>query len=156
MTGRTLRRLIAEVQRDLELAEIWRERFITLVRAQHRVMVDRAVERGEVRPDADPDIVLDLLYGAAYHRLLQSHLPLSNRFAQAVVEIVVAGMGTEVGPGIQKGPECPARLPDGAHRVMERGFRTDKPVASEQEARKESDMAESLCTARAYVTPGRA
>ncbi len=92
VTGRTLVALIAEVQRDPELADIWRERFITPVRAQHHVLVDRAVERGEVSADTDPDVVLDLLFGAAYHRLLQSHLPLSDRFAKAVVDTVVAGV----------------------------------------------------------------
>src|ERR1017187_2466021 len=74
VTGRTLIALIAEVQRDTELAGIWRERFIGPVRAQHRVMIDRAIERGEISPDVDPDVALDVLYGAAYHRLLQTHL----------------------------------------------------------------------------------
>jgi AcrR family transcriptional regulator len=92
VTGRTLVGLIAEVQRDPELAEIWRERFVTRVRAQHRLIVDRALERGEVSPDVDPDVMLDLLFGSAYHRLLQSHLPLTDRFAQAVVDTVVAGV----------------------------------------------------------------
>jgi AcrR family transcriptional regulator len=92
VTGRTLVGLIAEVQRDPELAEIWREHFVGRVRTQHRVMVDRAVERGEASSDTDPDVVLDLLFGAAYHRLLQSHLVLSDRFAQAVVDTVVAGV----------------------------------------------------------------
>jgi AcrR family transcriptional regulator len=91
VTGRTLAGLIAEVQRDPELAEIWRERFVTRVRAQHRVMVDRASERGEISASVDPDVILDLLFGSAYHRLLQSHLPLTDRFAQAVVDTVVAG-----------------------------------------------------------------
>jgi AcrR family transcriptional regulator len=91
VTGRTLAGLIAEVQRDPELGEVWRERFIGPVRAQHRVMIDRAMERGEVSAEADSDVLLDLLYGAAYHRLLQSHLPLTDSFAQAVVDVVVAG-----------------------------------------------------------------
>jgi AcrR family transcriptional regulator len=91
-TGRTLIALIAEVQRDPELAEIWREHFVTPVRAQHRVIIDRAIERGEIPAGADSEIVLDLLFGSAYHRLLQSHLPLSEQFAVAVVDTVVAGM----------------------------------------------------------------
>ncbi len=92
VTGRTLVGLIAEVQRDPELAQIWHERFLGPVRSQHRIVVERAVDRGEISPEVDPDIVLDLLYGAAYHRLLQSHLPLSDRFAQAVVDTVVTGV----------------------------------------------------------------
>ena len=64
------------------------------VRAHHRVMVDQAVERGEISEDVDAEVVLDLLYGPAYHRLLQSHLALSDDFAQAVVDTVVAGLLT--------------------------------------------------------------
>jgi AcrR family transcriptional regulator len=92
VTGRTLVGLIAEVQRDPELAEIWRERFIGPVRAQHRIMIDRSIARGDVAPDVDADVLLDLIYGAAYHRLLQSHLVLSDRFAQAVVDTVIGGV----------------------------------------------------------------
>ena len=55
-------------------------------------MIDRAVERGALSPDVDSDVVLDLVYGSAYHRLLQSHLPLTERFAQNVVDTVVAGL----------------------------------------------------------------
>jgi AcrR family transcriptional regulator len=91
VTGRTLVGLIAEVQRDPELAEIWREGFVGRVRTQHRAMVDRSIERGEASANTDPDVVLDLVFGSAYHRLLQSHLVLSDRFAQAVVDTVVAG-----------------------------------------------------------------
>lgn len=94
VTGRTLVGLIAEVQRDPELSEVWRERFILPVRAQHRIMIERAVERGEIPPETDADIALDLLYGPAYHRLLQSHLSLSDRFAQVVVDTIVRGLTT--------------------------------------------------------------
>jgi AcrR family transcriptional regulator len=92
VTGRTLVGLIAEVQRDPDLAEIWRERFVTRVRTQHRLIFDRALGRGEISADVDPDVMLDLLFGSAYHRLLQSHLPLTDRFAQAVVDTLVAGV----------------------------------------------------------------
>jgi AcrR family transcriptional regulator len=90
--GRTLVGLIAEVQRDPDLAEIWRDGFVGRVRTQHRAMIELAIERGEAAADTNPDVVLDLVFGAAYHRLLQSHLVLSDRFAQAVVDTVVAGV----------------------------------------------------------------
>jgi AcrR family transcriptional regulator len=92
VTGRTLVGLIAEVQRDPELAEVWRERFVVPVRTQHRVLIERAIARGEVPPTTDIDVTLDLLFGAAYHRLLQSHLTLSDRFAQSVVDIIIGGI----------------------------------------------------------------
>jgi AcrR family transcriptional regulator len=95
VTGRTLVGLIAEVQRDPELAEVWSERFVRQVRAQHRLMIDRAVERGEIPSDTDADVTLDLLFGSAYHRLLQSHLTLSDRFAQSVVDTIVKGLSSD-------------------------------------------------------------
>lgn len=91
-TGRTLRGLIAEVQRDAGLAEAWRERFVEPVRERHRLLVARAVERGELDGDVDADLLLDLVYGPAYHRLLQAHLPLDERFVEGVVAAVAAAL----------------------------------------------------------------
>ena len=92
VTGRTLVGLIAEVQRDPTLGDAWRARFLAPVRDQHKVLIQRGVDRGEISSAVDSEIVLDLLFGAAYHRLLQSHLPLSDRFAQSVVDLIVAGL----------------------------------------------------------------
>jgi AcrR family transcriptional regulator len=92
VTGRTLVGLIAEIQRDPALADAWTTRFVAPVRAQHRVLLKRAVDRGEIPPTTDPEIALDLLFGSAYHRLLQSHLPLTDRFAKAVVDTIVSGL----------------------------------------------------------------
>jgi AcrR family transcriptional regulator len=92
VTGRTLVGLIAEVQRDPELAVIWSERFVKPVRVQHRLMIERAIERGEIPPTCDADVAIDLLFGPAYHRLLQSHATLSDRFARSVVDTIVNGL----------------------------------------------------------------
>ena len=91
-TGQILAGLIAEVQHDPALADEWRQRFVSVVRAQHMTMIERAVARSEIAAECDSDVVLDLLYGSAYHRLLQSHLPLTDRFARGVVGIIVAGV----------------------------------------------------------------
>lgn len=90
--GPTLAGLIAEAQRDPELAAAWRERVVERLRSQHRIMLDRAVERGEIPADTDYEVVLDLLFGAAYHRLLQGHQPLTDKFARQVVDLVVAAI----------------------------------------------------------------
>jgi AcrR family transcriptional regulator len=88
-TGRTLRGLIAEAQRDPELAAAWRDRFINPVRAARSEIVRRAVERGELSADVNVDVLLDLVYGPAYHRFLQGHRPLDAAFVNAVVEAVL-------------------------------------------------------------------
>ncbi len=105
VTGRTLVGLIAEVQRDPELSEIWRDRFILPLRERHKIMIDRTIERGEISAETDAEIALDLLYGPLYHRLLQSHLPLSDRFVQAVVDTVIDGLTTDRASGAPRHSE---------------------------------------------------
>lgn len=90
--GPILAGLIAEAQRDPELAVAWRERVVERLREQHKIMLDRAVERGEISSRTDYEVVLDLVFGAAYHRLLHGHQPLTDKFAQQVVDYVVAGI----------------------------------------------------------------
>jgi AcrR family transcriptional regulator len=99
--GPMLAGLIAEAQHDKELAQAWRERVVGPLRAQHKIMLQRAIERGEIPAGTDKDVVLDLFFGAAYHRLLQGHLPLTDRFVRAVVDMIVAGISVPPpnGPG---------------------------------------------------------
>jgi AcrR family transcriptional regulator len=86
--GRTLKGLIAEVQHDPSLAGAWRDRFVNRVREQRRSIVERAIQRGEMPAGSDPELVLDLLYGALYHRYLQGHLPLTDSFAKGIARMV--------------------------------------------------------------------
>jgi AcrR family transcriptional regulator len=90
--GRMLAGLVAEAQRDPALAVAWRERVIEPLRVRNTVLVRRAVRRGEIPADVDPDVLLDLVFGSAYHRLLQGHRPLTDQFARSVVDLVVAGV----------------------------------------------------------------
>jgi AcrR family transcriptional regulator len=90
--GPILAGLIAESQLDPELGIAWRERVVERLRAQHKIMLNRAIDRGEIPPDTDQEIVLDLLFGAAYHRLLHGHQPLTDKFARRVVDLIVAGI----------------------------------------------------------------
>jgi AcrR family transcriptional regulator len=51
----------------------------------------RAIERGELRADTDIDVVIDALGGALTFRLLQGHAPLSRKFANDLVRLVLSG-----------------------------------------------------------------
>jgi hypothetical protein len=55
-------------------------------------MLNRAIERGEIPASTDQEVVLDLIFGAAYHRMLHGHRPLTDAFARRVVDLVVAGI----------------------------------------------------------------
>ena len=94
--GKMLAGLIAEAQRDPSVAEAWRERVFNPLRQQHKQILDAAVLRGELARATDADLVLDLIFGAAYHRLLHGHLPLDERFATKAVDLVVDGLEARV------------------------------------------------------------
>jgi AcrR family transcriptional regulator len=91
-TGRTLKGLIGEVQRDPELADAWRDRFVAPLRRRLHAVLQRSIERGELVPDANTGLLLDLLFGPAYHRLLHGHLPLNDAFIEDVVAAVMAAV----------------------------------------------------------------
>ena len=90
--GAVVARLVAEVQSDPAFAEEWRERFIRPRRDPGRAVLTRAIERGEIPPDTDIEVALDLLYGPLYHRLLHGHAPLDEHFADQVVDAVLVGI----------------------------------------------------------------
>ena len=90
--GPILAGLIAAAQLDPGLAVAWRERVLGPLRAQQRILLDRAIERGEIPAGTDREVVLDLVFGAAYHRLLHGHQPLTDTFARQVTDLVIAGL----------------------------------------------------------------
>ena len=55
-------------------------------------MLDRAIARGEIPASVDREVVLDLFFGAAEHRLLLGHLPMTADFIAEVVDVILAGI----------------------------------------------------------------
>jgi AcrR family transcriptional regulator len=90
--GAMLTGLIAEAQHDPSLRAVWRERVLEPLRSQHRIMLDRAIARGEIPATVDQEAVLDLFFGAAQHRLLLDHLPLTDDFIRQVVDMILNGI----------------------------------------------------------------
>ena len=85
--------LVAEAQTDPEFASIYHARFVAPRREPARALLRRAIDRGELPPDIDVDLALDLVYGPLYHRLLHGHAPLNDRFVRDVIDAVLAGLG---------------------------------------------------------------
>ncbi|MGI5418174.1 TetR/AcrR family transcriptional regulator [Actinomadura luteofluorescens] len=61
--------VIAEALHDPDLARELRERLVRPRIATFRQRLRRAQDAGQLHPDADLDVALDLLYGPLYHRL---------------------------------------------------------------------------------------
>jgi AcrR family transcriptional regulator len=90
--GRVLARLITEAHSDPQFAQEYQARFIQPRRDAGREVFARAIGRGELAPDVDVEVALDLLYGPLYHRLLHEHAPFNARFARQVVDTVLSGI----------------------------------------------------------------
>jgi hypothetical protein len=63
-------------------------------------MLNRAIARGELPPEVDQELLLDLLLGPLWFRLLLSGAPITAQAARSVVELVLSGAvpGTSTAP----------------------------------------------------------
>ncbi len=89
--SRVLPQMVAAARVNEELAEVY-HRFVTERRARTRVALERAVERGELPPGVDLELVQDLLIGPHFYRTLVSGEASSDDVIAEVVAIVVAGV----------------------------------------------------------------
>lgn len=93
VSGPTMRGLMADAVLDPEFLELMREVLIARRRDSLRQLLERGSARGELVPGTDLELLIDLLFGALWHRLLLCHAPLDEAFAQQVVGVVLDGAG---------------------------------------------------------------
>ena len=90
--GRAVAELIGEAQTDPELMVAFLDRYTDPRRRLAVEAMTLAITRGQLRPDIDPQVVVDQLWGACYHRLLIPSLPLTEDFADALVHNLTHGV----------------------------------------------------------------
>jgi AcrR family transcriptional regulator len=83
--------VIDEMSRNEQLAKIARERFLTERRRALRVVFERGIERGDLRPDLDLELALDVLAGPLFYRLMVTGGPIDEGLAKGVVELLLRG-----------------------------------------------------------------
>jgi AcrR family transcriptional regulator len=91
---RTLPALMAELADDPELDRTFVETVFHPRRASTEAALRRGVQRGDIRPDADLDLLLDMVGATTYHRVLFGHLPVAESLAHEVVMTVMGGAAT--------------------------------------------------------------
>jgi AcrR family transcriptional regulator len=90
--GRIVSAILAAGQSDKDLIEAFRERFLWPRRREAYATLRRGIERGELRKDLDPDLLLDSLYGPIYMRFLIQHDRLTPEFVDRLCKLVLAGV----------------------------------------------------------------
>ena len=91
--ARILAGLVDAMSRDAELAEAVRA---GLVSGRRRVvfdLIERGIERGEIRSDVDVEVVADVLVGPIIMRTLITGRPITPRLARQIVTLVLDGVG---------------------------------------------------------------
>lgn len=91
VAGPALIGLIAEAQVNPESGAAFLAEFAERRREVTRRVLRRAIQRGELRADTNIDLVIDALGGAVTFRLMQGHAPLTRKFTDALVALVLSG-----------------------------------------------------------------
>jgi AcrR family transcriptional regulator len=83
--------LVGAMPQRPELARAVRDGFLSQRRAALRAVLDRGVARGDLRPDLDVELALDVLGGALFYRLLVTGGPIDGDLAEGVAELILRG-----------------------------------------------------------------
>jgi AcrR family transcriptional regulator len=95
VAGPALLGLISEALVTPQARRAFLAEFAERRREVTRTVLERAIKRREIRRDTDIDLVIDALGGAVTFRLLQGHAPLSTKFTNALVKLILSGCITK-------------------------------------------------------------
>jgi AcrR family transcriptional regulator len=91
--GRLVAQIIAEGQSDPSILRAFRERFHYGRRAVVREVLEEWKATEEISADTNIEILMDVIYGAVYMRLMLNHAPLDEAFAESHIAYVYHLLG---------------------------------------------------------------
>jgi AcrR family transcriptional regulator len=89
--GQIFARLAAEANQHPEISEQYRQRIVKPRREVLYQVIQRAVDEGQVRPDADQDLVVEMLLSPVVMRRLHGEGAMSDEEIGRLVDAVLAG-----------------------------------------------------------------
>ena len=95
--GPVIRALLSHIAIDPALGDAFRDTVVKARRVEIGRVVAHGIARGDLRPDSDASVATELLVGPVYFRLMFGGA-LDGRFANRVVDAVLAGFATERTP----------------------------------------------------------
>jgi AcrR family transcriptional regulator len=96
LLARVLPQMVAASQVNEELDRAYKQ-FVLNRRRRTTVVLTRAIERGELPPGTDLDLVQDMLVGPLFYRTLMSGAVSDDAVVATVVETVLAGVRAQIG-----------------------------------------------------------
>jgi AcrR family transcriptional regulator len=95
VSGRLMPGLVSAMAEHEEVARAVRDAFLGPRRSALREVLQRGVERGELRPDVDRELALDFLGGPLFYRLLITGGPLDESLAEGTVDVMLRGLAPQ-------------------------------------------------------------
>jgi AcrR family transcriptional regulator len=90
-----IRGLTSQIATNSELSRTYREKTVEPRLEQLRKLVNRGIDRGDLRADTNVRLTHELLVGPIFYRLLYSGQPLDDDLAQRIVDTVLRAIATE-------------------------------------------------------------
>ncbi len=81
--------LVSDMSHDPDLAAALRKRFVDPRRVHGRQAITRGIQRGDLPPDADIELVLDVLVSPIFYRTLVTGAPIEADLATKLVDLVL-------------------------------------------------------------------
>jgi len=88
--GKVAAQIIAEGQSDPKVMEAYRERYVGMRRDITIPVIERGYESGEFKRRVEPHLLIDMIYGPIYYRLLVRFLPLNQNFIDELLDHIIA------------------------------------------------------------------
>jgi AcrR family transcriptional regulator len=92
---RLMPNLVGAMAQKPELARTVRDEFLSGRRAALAQVLRRGVERGDLRPDVDLELALDVLGGPLFYRLLITGGPIDEQLAESVADLILRGFAPD-------------------------------------------------------------
>lgn len=90
--GKVITELIGEGQFDPGLAEAYRTRYFNPRRLEAKQLIERGIHRGELKDHLDIELIIDLIYGPIFYRLLVLSDHLEDGYVENVVKYAFTGI----------------------------------------------------------------
>lgn len=94
LMGRVMQGLVSDLATHPELGRSFRDRIVSLRVAEVRRLIERGVERGELRAGIDVGLIHEMLFGPVYYRLLLSGGKLEKGLAERIVDAVLPAISS--------------------------------------------------------------
>ncbi len=91
--GRVFKAFVAAAQSDPVFADSFRSDWVLPRRAEAKEILQKHKDRGALKQGVDLEVLLDLMYGPIYFRLLAGHAALDAGFARSIGEMTLRALG---------------------------------------------------------------